>query len=357
MHAQPDDYCERLENALDWIRQHRVAFSFRHGRSHRDELVLLKPFAEFLLVQSVLGRDPAMRARLEPDWRWAWEECGRGEALLSMLQARPDLFELVTIAASLRELDFENPRLRDWIRLLYESQSRAGELPAWRIAALRYHLATLGFGDPPAALDANSWIACRPEPWIISEERLYAFTHHVFYVTDFGRHPERMPDSVREYIDCWLPVWAGVAVQDMNYDLVGELLLVALHLRQSESIATLAPVLCDAQQADGSFPGLPSGASSLNEYSSLNDDHFYRSYHPTLVGTLGLAALRSRDSSPRGGTASNIPEPRSNPDRTARTATVEAGIPRRVSPDCATDAHPGLLCFGLPGMARANRFH
>jgi hypothetical protein len=280
----------RLQRSLDWLSRNREKFSFQHGPSAKDKLALLKPFAEYLLIHSVLNRNPVLSRQLRADAEWAWKECANGESILSMLQARPDLFELVTVCGSFSALGFRNPQLDQWLQVLFHANGRAGELPSWRRVALSFHLAQLGLIEPEMHLDPTSWLAALPEPWIISEERLYALTHQIFYLTDFGRYPERADEAVTAYIELWLPVWAARAKAEANLDLLGELLLVALYLQQHGNVTDLTDDYLDAQADDGSFPGPPAGSGTLARFSVLSDQTFYSVYHPTLVGTLFLAA-------------------------------------------------------------------
>jgi hypothetical protein len=284
------DDAERLGRALGWLSRHRGNFSFRHGSSAKNQLILVKLFAEYLLIQSILVRDSALCKTLRADAKWAWEECAEGKIVLSMLQARPDLFELVTVCGSFAALDFHNPQLDEWLHVLFRANGRAGELPPWRRVALSFHLAQLGLIDSEVQLDPTSWIAARPEPWIVSEERLYAFTHHIFYLTDFGRFPERVNEATSAYIELWLPVWAAQARAESNWDLLGELLLVALYRRLPDNVGDLADGFFSMQADDGSFPGPPAGSATLGRFSQLEAETFYSVYHTTLVAILALSA-------------------------------------------------------------------
>jgi len=279
---------DRLNLALEWIGRHQPLFSYRLGQSPRDQLMLLKPFAELLLVQTVLVRNQGTRLSQRTCCEWAWQESDRGEHLLALLQARPDLIELVTIAGSFSQLGYHNDALDRWLRILFDPRALPdGELPAWRRAALFYHLAQLDLCPPFRALDKDAWLARRPDPWIISEERLYALTHHVFYVTDFGVQPAALDDDVRCYLELWLPVWADRTSIEGNWDLFGELTLTALCVRL-ESSGQLLQQLLSVQDPDGSFVGVPNPISTLQQFSIHRDEAFYANYHPTLVGTLAL---------------------------------------------------------------------
>ena len=278
---------------MGWLHSQRENFSFRHGSSPKNELILLKPFAEYLLALSILDRYDVRRDDVRSDARWAWQECDEGTTVLSMLQARPDLFELVTICGSFAKLGWRNPQLDHWLGVLFQANGRAGELPPWRRAALTFHLAQLGLSAPDVRLDPTSWIAARAEPWIVSEERLYAFTHHVFYLTDFGKHVERFDAPTLAYIELWLPVWAAQARDEGNWDLLAELLLVALCCQLFGGVSEHAETLLSLQANDGVFPGPRAGSATMAQFSKTDNRAFYAVYHTTLVATMMLAALRS----------------------------------------------------------------
>jgi hypothetical protein len=135
-------------------------------------------------------------------------------------------------------------------------------------------------------LTRATWLGGNPEPWHIDWMTGYSVTHTVFHLTDWGSHPEWLPDDVVAYLVRWLPVWIDVWVESCQWDLVGELLIVGSCLPEPYGEITDWQRLADLQHADGLMP---------RDDQPVDDDlatRFRDHQHPTIVATIaGTVAL------------------------------------------------------------------
>jgi hypothetical protein len=106
-------------------------------------------------------------------------------------------------------------------------------LPTRALAVLN---ATRTLGLParadPAELTARTWLGGTPEPWTTDFSTLYAMTHTVFHLTDWGAHPDGLPEHLQAYLQAWLPAWLEVYLEAGQWDLISELLIVDLCLTE-----------------------------------------------------------------------------------------------------------------------------
>ncbi|MFK4038904.1 DUF6895 family protein [Nonomuraea wenchangensis] len=199
------------EAALSWVEGHLGQFGVRaHARDEHELVLLLKPLSELALTASLLGRDPALRERCHRLVTWAWDEAERGDCLLRVTAARPELVESVGLYASAYECGHHDERLHAWFAHLAGTALAGGlEIPAWRESALRHNLARLGLAEPPRASARGSWLGALPEPWTISDGTGYPMTHEVFYLTDFGAGAAARPPPPRAAQAHWGPPGGG----------------------------------------------------------------------------------------------------------------------------------------------------
>jgi hypothetical protein len=144
----------------------------------------------------------------------------------------------------------------------------------------------------PADVARLSILAGDADPLTMTESDAYAYTHAIFYLTDFGRTP--LPHGldlirVRDVVDCAIAWQIG----QRNYDLLGEFLVCAALLSGAPSRhARLGLMLWNGTWDElGFLPG-PSFDAAL--FKKLDGDErrayaFSELYHTNLVG--GLLAL------------------------------------------------------------------
>jgi hypothetical protein len=252
--------------------------------------MLLKPFSELMLTVSLLSRNPLLRSRFAPIVDWAWGEIDHGSLLIDLSSAKAELVECVGLYADFADCGKRNARLEAWLDYLVNADVSQGlELTPWRTTAYGYNLQRLALGNIPAS-PATSWLRALPEPWAISVSMAYPLTHDVFYLTDFGRHPEGLNSELADYVALWLPVWQQCFQEPENLDLLAEFVMTAacLHITPDEAIVRQ---LADRQFDDGSVAG-PRGAGQ-NLPAPKGDTtrrRFLSNYHTTLVSALALTS-------------------------------------------------------------------
>ena len=282
------DLAAAAEKGIAWIENHRDQFSPRRGRNANEQTMLLTTFAELILTLTLLGRDTALRQRLAPVVAWAWNAIDRGQLLIDLTSAKPDLVEeTVGIYANFAQNGHHDTRLEAWLTHLANTQFARGlELTPWRQVAFDYNLNRLGLRGP-AALPGGSWLGALPDPWTVSVATAYSMTHEVFYLTDFGRSPDNLSTEIREYLWLWLPAWERCFQHPENLDLIAELTMTAA----CAGIGALSTpqLLVNRQLTDGSFPGSPGAGDHLP--SPKGDQlrrRFLTQYHATLVSVLAF---------------------------------------------------------------------
>lgn len=306
--------------ALGWAERHLGEFAIRgQARDDHEAVLLLKPLSEVALTAALLGRDPALRARCHRLVEWAWEQVDRGDYLLRITSARPELVESVGLYACAHGFGHHDDRLHAWFGHLAASAVTEGlELPPWRRTALRYNLARLGLAEPPREAAPGGWLATLAEPWTISDTTGYPLTHEVFYLTDFGVRPERLTPDIVAYLTQWLPAWLRCAHNSGNHDLAAELVMVGACAGVPPADDALIDILAH-RRPDGRIAG-PRGAGG--NLPCPEDDpqrrDFLRDYHTTLVTLLALTADLWAGCGRAPGSDPHDPYDRA-PERTVRT--------------------------------------
>jgi hypothetical protein len=140
-------------------------------------------------------------------------------------------------------------------------------------------------------LTRATWLGSTPEPWHIDWMTGYTVTHTVFHLTDWGLHPEWLPDDLVSYLVHWLPVWTDIWVESCQWDLVGELLIVGSSLPEPYGEITDWQRLAALQHTDGLMP---------RDDQPVDDDpvtRFHDHRHTTIVATVAgtIALTRALD--------------------------------------------------------------
>ncbi|MBB5696464.1 hypothetical protein FHS87_004535 [Roseomonas pecuniae] len=251
-------------------------------------MVAFKPIGELVLVSEKMlrtERDELWLKLLE----WAWSEFERGDMILRVLTARPDLVVLSTIYASFARSGYTDNRLAGWLSYLEKTTScSALEFPRWRKLDVEHAFASLNAVMLPKDCLNGTWFAAMPEPWLMTDDLAYATTHAVFYATDFGRYSDALPRRLHEYLGLWLPIWLQLSLEKENFDLYAEWLMVAAYSGHYAIYDEHSTQLLAHQRGDGAFPG-PHDCEKDPESSSRISD-FLTNYHTTLVSLLALQA-------------------------------------------------------------------
>jgi hypothetical protein len=249
---------------------------------------LLKPYSELVLILSILKRNECTIPGIQNLLDICWEISAKGNYIWQLLLARPDILELAGICVSFKRSGFNINRLRDTLAImLMHSNEWAGHLPIWRRLAILHSLDALDIKRFPTSPLVGSFLYDKPPPWVISDELMYAFTHEVFYFTDFGRNKKCFANDIEMYLSFSLPIWIDTYIERKNLDLLAELIVCAKYLDIPISDYAIT-FLIKHQAEDGSFPG-PIGAGQDLPFEGKSGRYFASRYHTTLVTLLVLS--------------------------------------------------------------------
>lgn len=254
--------------------------------------------------------------------------------------------------------------------------ARFDELIATRCA----RVLTLAADQPPTVLAERDWITRiwnRPFPQaqaagdilerpfdlaLDSRDDVYGLTHHLFYLTDFGRAARVNVDRTQLFADADSLVARYLARED--YDLTAELLMAwpQLHEPWSTTATFAFRVLADAEDAIGVLPCGNIDERRLAVLSGVERTRYARatSYHTAFVwGILCAFALR-----PGGAPGVTIASSRFDPDasRTLWAMTGTDGADwRSVLARCTASEYsalaPMLADIGVARAMPAHDFH
>ena len=273
-----------LRKSETWVEANIGHFHIGEG-SDNLKIIKLKPLSELLLALYIC-RNKANSDLVRGVASWAWGECEQGNLLFRILLAKPDLYRLATTLYLFKQLGFENDRLSRFFEEITRMRVfGAVEGEAWINIATDFAVSRLLRCDENIKLYETSFLFKKPEPWVLSEQSVYAVTHEVFYATDFGARDAILPPDVKEYLINWVPVWCQIYKEEANYDLVGELCIVLRCIGQASMGRFWAKSILDVQQQDGAVEG-PEDAGQqfmLAVDANAAERDFYKNYHTTLV--------------------------------------------------------------------------
>ncbi len=214
--------------------------------------------------------------------------------------------------ASLRGCGFRDDdherKLREFLEDGYVS---AAERIATRDLDFIHSLQKLGLesrGASAAEVYARSLLAQHPPLYPLTTDDIYAITHVIFFVSDFGRVSGCFSPADTDYLRTALPRLLQYCLRKGNWDLAGELMicLQAADLTAVPDYRQALELLLAAQEDDGSFAG-PVGdqqgrAWAAAQVAHQNSDQtwrrFHDNYHTTLVALIAArAALSAEDKS------------------------------------------------------------
>jgi hypothetical protein len=285
---------------VGWIESHTDHFSLAHATDARHALHLLKPLGELVLTCDVLIQGRSTEKFARKLMRWAWLQLNSGHTIHNLLLSRPDLIILTSIYASFHRNGFQRHETLELIKYLAKTAFSASiQFPNWRRLDFEHALEALEIGKIRTSSVANMWCARRPEPWLIEHDSAYAMTHEVFYVTDFGRQPSRLPQKAAEYLSMWLPSWIDIFKLQQNFDLLAELLMVGCCLNEQPLSDSEYADVAEVVKKNGFLPGPENGGQNLQSGKDSSERIvFLSNYHTTLVGLMAadLALAKSSES-------------------------------------------------------------
>lgn len=259
-----------------------------------------KAFGELGAALRLARRAPTLRDH--PDTlrlRDAWLGMAERRAIFFDIRRRHHLFPHAGVAlATLQALGAETDGLRRTLQsVLARNFMDRTERSAWQKLDLKYYFdaggLTHAFPSDAALLEAS----CLCDPPSLADVHvvdLYAITHLIFHLTDFGRHP--LPGggaapcgAIGDYVAGAL----AMCLYDRDYDLATEFLICRSCLTGSadELDRVAADAICAAQEPSGFLPdrrwlaGMPATADA----DADRREAFFAVYHPTLVALFLVA--------------------------------------------------------------------
>lgn len=259
-----------------------------------------KAFGELGLALSLAQRSAELRehediARLSR----AWLAMARERNIFFDARRRVHLVPLMIVALTVfAALDRAPESARQSLQTVLDRHfiDRA-ELSAHPRLDLKYYLDVLGLRhafESDEALFARSSLIDPPAIPYAQRSDLYAITHLIFDLTDFGARdfrPLAGPhfDSIRDYVTLAL----ATSLAERDFDLAVEFLICRICLvdRDDEINRAAADALCEAQRPAGFIPDLAwlSGLRQSEEPGENVETEFFAVYHPTLVTLILLA--------------------------------------------------------------------
>ncbi|MER5968966.1 hypothetical protein ABT112_04330 [Streptomyces sp. NPDC002055] len=337
------------ERAVAWLAARRTLID--PGDVGPDEVLFVrKALIETAFLVGLRAR--LVPSPLENDYASLLEQ-------IRHIAARPSYRELIArdedalllyagTYAALRLCGFEDPDFRHLVeQAAAGGYATAFERIPYRQLDLLHTLEVCGIEHTLPAMDdvlPFSLLCNRPNVLKLTDRDIYAVTHTVFYVTDFGLRRPRWPRGFApgeavELLDALLVVCRA----RRNADLVGELLccLLCLGVKESPAADEARQFLAAVQEPDGRVNG-PSGI--VHPHFADSDPEYRRwadGYHTTIVAALAGLLDRSPD-------ITDTPPPPAPP-----AGTEPAGPLRRAVAWLAGNGVRHPVRTGLPAVAAA----
>lgn len=283
--------------ALSWLEAVSPHFALPSG-AWPDRLDVdkdIKPLSEVALAASIAIRERATgscEARLAPALvDFSWHQLRGGDVLYQLQRHNPAVTHPMELYAPFVRAGYRHPELDELLTHLTSLRAaRVIELLPNRALAVLNAARVLGLPIhvDPAELTARTWLGGTPEPWGTDFFTLYAMTHTVFHLTDFGGHPQGLAPPLQEYLHAWLPAWLEVYLEAGQWDLIGELLIVDVCLTQPAYYPHAWDRLAQAQQPDGL---VPAGPEAVPQHTG---EAVRKHYHPTVVAAIAGTLATSR---------------------------------------------------------------
>ncbi|MFB7616788.1 DUF6895 family protein [Kitasatospora sp. NPDC056181] len=208
-----------------------------------------------LLREGVGGAEDSRIARRVLDLCWA--ELREGDLLYERQLRYPLMTDPLEVYVHFARAGYRHRVLEGLLESLAGLRAvQAMELLPNRRLAVANARRVVGLARQPdwSALASATWLGATPEPWMIDWLTAYDVTHTVFHLTDWGARPDGLPAPMRDYLGDWLPAWLDIWQEIGQWDLVGELLVVAACIGEPDTGASGWQALAAAQRADGLVP-------------------------------------------------------------------------------------------------------
>lgn len=261
-----------------------------------------KPISEtavLLLAASAVADHAEVGARIQHVAQLLIPHARSERALLGMCLEAALALDYAQAHICLTRLGYPNPGFDAMLRQTAMSQARAGRERIPHRALEQQWLTGMwkNSGSQPATRTVPASALSQPlDLFSGSREDIYAFTHALMYVTDFGICPGRLPRP-RSVILAEAEVLLAFCLDEQDYDLAGEVLLAWPLTGKSWSPAAAFGfrVLAHVEDRAGFLPAPTTRLDRLRQLQG-NDRTIYllaSAYHTAYVmGLLCAAALR-----------------------------------------------------------------
>jgi len=297
----------RANDGLDWLGRNLRRFA---PLDKFEAAPRIKPFTELAILyerlHSVKSESLAESLRLPQHlrrWRrFLHSHCG-DRAYAELARRMPSYaYAILLPYLVLRSTGYRSPFHEDSLRLAWDRGFLFdAEVVPHRVLDREYFLWRSGLltAEPDwQGLYARTSLAAAPGALHVDKEAAYAFTHTLFYLSDWGRRPppfaEAEAERVAGIVDCLTVHYWRLR----HWDLLGELLAnrVSMRARGSHIPAAASSAFLNAWWPDGCLPGEGGEVEGLREAppSERESIIFRECYHATLVGVLYcVSALES----------------------------------------------------------------
>jgi hypothetical protein len=307
------EFANRLRDlerrALSWVVEQRRYFNPLCYTEILKVDLALKASAELALVcdHAYSDRTQGSLREYQQLASYLWDDVFSGEALRDYLLTTEVGLLTFGFYASLRQCGYQDKQYERKLQaLLNDGYLSAAERVATRDLDFLHSLQRL---DLPCdrELQAQAYARClvgkHPSLYPLTTDDAYAFTHAIFFVTDFGRASGCFSSTDLAYLKSALPRLLEYYLRKGNWDLVAELLICL----QATGLARISAynegwgLLFSGQQEDGSFPG-PTGdqhgrlwaeAEKRDDDADVGWRRFHDNYHTTLVALMACRGARS----------------------------------------------------------------
>lgn len=281
--------------AWNWLEVSQERFALPDVTSDRlDPTEHLKPLGELALAGSIAIREGATGSRaahLAPVLvEFAWRRLRAGDLLYELQCEDPIDTVPMELYASFARAGYRHQRLDSLlVHLTGLRAARVPEVVPDRMLALvnAERLLSLPPRGELSELTTRTWLGGTPEPWATDLLTLYAMTHTVFHLTDWGARPHGLPAHLQAYLHAWLPAWLEVYLEAGHWDVVAEMLIVDLCLAEPGYPAPAWDALARAQQPDGLLPAVPGRVPQDTAKAFRN--HYHSTVVAALAGTLAIS--------------------------------------------------------------------
>lgn len=285
--------------ALDWLLSERHRFDAVKGG--KGPLWLHKALVELAVVCMQMAGD-ARFARSQ-----AVDQLTRDVVVLHlspafrarMLRVRGAFLESLWLEVCLRAAAEHETSIEDNRRyqtLADSNRSFLRENAPHRVLENRYVLDRAGICHhlPPVGEIVDQSLLRQPIHLLhVTDSEVYALTHLLFYLTDFGTTAVSRDVEVSEHLPWVVERLIGIYICRQNLDLLGELLMLAgpVGLGESRLVAAGWDCLAASQHDNGMVPG--PGFATSEEPS--DEDVFRHCHHTTMVACLASVASGRAD--------------------------------------------------------------